>query len=116
MHIRYRVVLAATMLINFPAHALKLMSPQAVCQQRGLQENSPEWDACIQEATANNDRITREFYAGIEGTSAAEPVHPEAVVPQQKSAYDFDNNYLVPPLMRKALKKKLLFTPEAQAK
>lgn len=116
MQLRYIVALTAVMLINYQAQALKLMSPQAVCQQRGLQENSPEWDACIQDVTANNDRITRDFYAGIEETPITEPVQAEPVVPHQKSAYDIDNKYLVPPLMHKALSKKLLYTPQPQQK
>lgn len=112
MTIRYIVALAAIMCITHQTQALKLMSPEAVCMQRGLKENSPEWDACIQETTENNDRTTREFYADIEGKQTTQTEATRPVAPQQKSAYDIDNKYLVPPLMQKALSKKLLYAPK----
>jgi hypothetical protein len=104
------------------------MSPEAICRDRGLKEGSLEWQQCVQEATAQNERTTQEFYANIKEpvqaqTINTEPVHPEPVVPQREGAYANDNSFLVPPFMQKAFAEKIrqqrggqreLFTPLPQ--
>lgn len=117
MQIRYMFGFAVIMLLNAPAYALKLMSPQAICQQRGLGENSPEWDACVQEVTNNNDRITREFYANTENPESARATSDYTVSESEKQKiYGIDTG-IVPPMMRKSLARKIqqnqrLFIPQ----
>jgi hypothetical protein len=117
MQKHYMLALAVTMLMNAPVYALKLMSPQAVCLQRGLGENTPEWDACVQEVTNNNDRITREFYANSENPGSSSTTADYYVSQNEKNQiYGIDTG-LVPPMMRKSLARKIqqnqrLFIPK----
>lgn len=105
MRIHITLFYALLIAITGQLHALKLMSPESICQQRGIDPNSPAWQLCIQEATAENERITREFYEKI--PQQTEPISEEIenVAPQtRESAAD---TRLLPPFVRKNFEKRL---------
>lgn len=114
-------------------HAFKLMAPEMICQQRGLSPNSPEWQACINEANAENGRMTKEFYLSVNARndrmnnnpteptqeelnqefhilpymSEAQPVSDVSPVAPRSNGSAGSDTGVVSPLMRKSLTRKL---------
>jgi hypothetical protein len=98
-------------------YALKLQSPESICKQRGLTEGSAAWNSCIAETTAENERITREFYEQLQPQSAPEssantviPANTVAPLENQDrthAIYGLGDTGFVPPFMSRGFARKI---------